>query len=70
MTQHKSRSDDGMRVSPTAPRVNPGDAAPSRNARHGGEPVPPTAKGSARLGKTPCKTCSGTGKVIEGIGGA
>jgi DnaJ-class molecular chaperone len=49
-------------------QVNPGD-----DARPGtlgaGENLCPDCKGSGRLDNSPCKTCGGTGKVIEGIGG-
>ena len=69
MTQHKSKSDDGTQASPMAPRANPGDAAPPGTPGTG-ENVCPDCKGSGRLGNTPCKTCGGTGKVIEGLGGA
>jgi len=49
-------------------RVNPGDdAAPGTPGT--GENVCPDCKGSGRLGNAPCKTCGGTGKVIEGISG-
>ena len=48
--------------------VNPGDDA--RPGTPGtGENVCPDCKGSGRLANVPCKTCGGTGKVIEGISG-
>jgi DnaJ-class molecular chaperone len=31
--------------------------------------VCPDCKGSGRMNNAPCRTCGGTGKVIEGIGG-
>jgi DnaJ-class molecular chaperone len=67
MGSDKSMSGDAGRVG-GQPRVNPGDeAAPGTPGA--GENVCPDCKGSGRLGNTPCKTCGGTGKVIEGIGG-
>lgn len=49
-------------------RINPGDdAAPGTPGT--GENVCPDCKGSGRLNNAPCKTCGGTGKVIEGISG-
>jgi DnaJ-class molecular chaperone len=51
------------------PQVNPGDeAAPGVPGT--GENVCPDCKGSGRLDNAPCQTCGGTGKVIEGVGGA
>ena len=58
-----------MRVSPTAAKVNPGDAAPPGTPGTG-ENVCPDCRGSGRFGASPCKTCGGSGKIIEGIGGA
>jgi hypothetical protein len=50
-------------------QVNPGDDA--RPGTPGtGENVCPDCKGSGRLSNAACKTCGGTGKVIEGISGA
>jgi DnaJ-class molecular chaperone len=49
-------------------QVNPGDAAPPGTPGTG-ENVCPDCKGSGRLANAPCKTCGGTGKVIEGISG-
>ena len=49
--------------------VNPGDAAPAGTPGTG-ENVCQDCKGSGRIGNAPCKTCGGTGKVIEGISGA
>jgi hypothetical protein len=56
------------RVGGSQPRANPGDeAAPGTPGT--GENLCPDCKGSGRLGNAPCKSCGGTGKVIEGIGG-
>jgi hypothetical protein len=49
--------------------VNPGDVAPPGTPGTG-ENVCQDCKGSGRIGSTPCPTCGGTGKVIEGISGA
>ena len=46
--------------------VNPGDAAPAGTPGTG-ENVCQDCKGSGRIGNVPCKTCGGTGKVIEGM---
>jgi DnaJ-class molecular chaperone len=68
MGNDKSMSGDTGRVGAGQPRVNPGDeAAPGTPGA--GENVCPDCKGSGRLGNAPCKSCGGTGKVIEGIGG-
>ncbi len=68
MGSDKSMSGDTGRVGTSQPRTNPGDeAAPGTPGA--GENVCPDCKGSGRLSNAPCKTCGGTGKVIEGIGG-
>ncbi len=68
MSSDKSTSGDAGRVSSNQRRVNPGDDA--RPGTPGtGENVCPDCKGSGRLNNVPCKTCGGTGKVIEGISG-
>ena len=68
MSNDKSTSGDAGRVNANQPRVNPGDqAAPGTPGA--GENVCPDCKGSGRLSNAPCKTCGGTGKVIEGISG-
>jgi DnaJ-class molecular chaperone len=49
-------------------KPSPGDdAAPGTPGT--GENVCPVCKGSGRLGNDPCANCSGTGVVIEGVGG-
>jgi len=51
------------------PKLNPGDhAGPGTPGT--GENVCPVCKGSGRVEAQPCQTCGGTGKVIEGVGGA
>jgi hypothetical protein len=69
MSSDKSTSGGADRVGATQPRINPGDqAAPGTPGA--GENVCPDCKGSGRLNNAACKTCGGTGKIIEGIGGA
>ncbi|WP_217476641.1 hypothetical protein [Stutzerimonas stutzeri] len=54
--------------SPNAP-TNPGDeAAPGTPGT--GENICPVCSGSGRVDRGECTNCGGTGKVIEGIGGA
>jgi DnaJ-class molecular chaperone len=61
-------SDNKGQAGSNQPRVNPGDqAAPGTPGS--GENVCPDCKGSGRLNNAPCKTCGGSGKVIEGISG-
>ena len=68
MSGDKSTSGDAGRVGANQAKVNPGDqAAPGTPGA--GENVCPDCKGGGRIGNSPCKTCGGTGKVIEGIGG-
>ena len=50
-------------------KLNPGDqAAPGTPGT--GENVCPVCRGSGRVEAQACETCGGTGKVIEGTGGA
>jgi hypothetical protein len=54
---------------PTAPRMNPGDQA--RPGTPGtGENICPRCGGKGALQGKKCEHCGGTGKVIEGVGGA
>lgn len=49
--------------------TNPGDeAAPGTPST--GENICPVCNGSGRIESGECQNCGGTGKVIEGIGGA
>ena len=50
------------------PAVNPGDEA-QPGTPGTGENTCPDCSGSGRVNAHPCKTCGGTGIVIEGIGG-
>ena len=50
------------------PTINPGDqAAPGTPGT--GENVCPECKGSGQVNAAPCRTCGGTGVVIEGVSG-
>jgi hypothetical protein len=52
----------------TSPKLNPGDQA-APGIPGAGENVCPDCGGSGKINAAPCKTCNGTGVVIEGIGG-
>lgn len=52
----------------SASALNPGDQAP-RGTPGTGENVCPQCRGTGRRDGGPCDYCSGTGKVITGIGG-
>lgn len=50
-------------------KLNPGDqAAPGTPGT--AENICPVCSGKGKIGDRPCQHCGGTGKVIEGIGGA
>ena len=67
MSSDKSTSNQ-RQGSQSQSQINPGDVA--RPGTPGtGENVCPDCKGSGRLNNAPCKTCGGSGKVIEGISG-
>jgi DnaJ-class molecular chaperone len=50
-------------------QMNPGDEAPEGTPGTG-EDVCPACHGSGRYENKPCENCGGTGRIIEGIGGA
>jgi hypothetical protein len=57
------------------PAMSPSDErAPGDEATPGtpgtGEDVCPVCNGSGRVDGRPCANCDGTGRVVEGIGGA
>jgi hypothetical protein len=59
--------EDQKKSSPT--QVNPGDeAAPGTPGA--GEDICGVCKGSGKVDGRSCENCGGTGKVIQGIGGA
>jgi DnaJ-class molecular chaperone len=49
--------------------LNPGDLAPA-GVEGTGEHLCRACRGNGRRDGSPCPTCGGTGRVIEGIGGA
>jgi hypothetical protein len=51
---------------PIEPEMRPSDVAPPGT----GENLCPACGGSGELNGRPCAHCNGTGKVIEGVGGA
>lgn len=53
----------------TDPQTSPGDEAPPGTPGTG-ENLCPHCGGSGEHDGVPCSVCDGTGKVIEGIGGA
>jgi DnaJ-class molecular chaperone len=68
MSSDKGSSGDTSQVNAAQPKLDPGDQAAPGTAG-AGENVCPDCKGSGRVSNAPCKTCGGTGKVIEGISG-
>jgi DnaJ-class molecular chaperone len=57
---------------PTAhdkPKLNPGDQA-SPGTPGTGENICPECKGTGQVDAHPCRNCGGSGKIIEGVGGA
>ncbi len=50
-------------------QLNPGDQAPA-GVEGVGENICRECQGSGRRNDVPCPACGGTGRVIEGIGGA
>ncbi len=49
--------------------LNPGDEAPPGTPGTG-EDVCPDCRGTGRRDGRECATCGGTGKIVEGVGGA
>jgi hypothetical protein len=72
---HKVRNEPEetiMRKPTAAPNrsdVNPGDQAPP-GTPGAGENICPECGGKGTRDGQPCANCGGTGKVIEGVGGA
>jgi DnaJ-class molecular chaperone len=54
---------------PKSSNMNPGDQAP-RDTPGTGENICPECSGTGTRDGKPCSNCGGTGKVIEGVGGA
>ena len=61
----KHFADDPSRAAPLAPGD---DAAPGTPGT--GENICPVCEGSGRISGEDCKNCNGSGRVIQGIGGA
>lgn len=51
------------------PDMNPGDEAPPGTAGTG-EDICPVCEGSGSVDGAVCDNCGGSGKIIEGVGGA
>lgn len=51
------------------PATNPGDEAPPGTAG-AGENICRACKGAGSIDGEPCPECGGTGRIVEGIGGA
>jgi DnaJ-class molecular chaperone len=54
---------------PETGKLNPGDQAPPGTPGTG-ENLCPRCSGRGTIDGNTCTTCGGTGKVIEGVGGA
>ena len=67
--QHNDESKGSGAAVPAAPKTNPGDQAPPGTPGTG-ENLCRDCSGTGKLQGKPCPTCGGTGRVIEGIGGA
>ena len=50
-------------------KLNPGDEAEPGTVGTG-EDICPQCHGKGRVEGSPCPNCGGTGKIVEGIGGA
>jgi DnaJ-class molecular chaperone len=68
MKQSKESSGEQNKHEQTG-TLNPGDQAPA-GVEGTGENICRDCRGSGRRDDAPCTTCGGTGRVIEGIGGA
>ena len=53
----------------SAPELNPGDEAPPGTPGTG-EDICPVCSGTDRVKGAACANCGGTGRIVEGIGGA
>jgi DnaJ-class molecular chaperone len=49
--------------------MRPGDEVPP-GTQGAGEAICPVCAGSGKVDGRECENCSGTGKIIEGVGGA
>jgi hypothetical protein len=66
-----SRGDHAMTTDKRtpAPDMAPGDQAPP-GSPNAGENLCPKCSGKGTVNGQPCQHCEGTGKVVEGVGGA
>ena len=69
MSPHVSRQGGDARDPDPTASMAPGDEAP-KGAPGAGENICPACGGSGKLDGATCKTCAGTGVVIEEVGGA
>ena len=69
MTKQSKKSSGKQNKHEQAGALNPGDQAPA-GVEGTGEHVCRACRGSGRRDDVPCPTCGGTGRVIEGVGGA
>jgi DnaJ-class molecular chaperone len=63
MTEQKKFDQPGTKP------MNPGDEAPAGTVGTG-ENICAVCRGSGKREGKPCQSCGGTGRVIEGVGGA
>src|SRR3954452_22229347 len=66
------QSEDAMSEQPQmggSEATNPGDQVPP-DVPGAGEALCPRCSGSGRIDGTACENCGGSGKIVEGIGGA
>ncbi|HET6467432.1 MAG TPA: hypothetical protein VFG43_03545 [Geminicoccaceae bacterium] len=64
----QSQQGSGRPGQPRPGDMNPGDEVPPGPGA--GEDVCPVCAGKGRVDGRECENCGGTGKIIEGIGGA
>ncbi len=69
MTKQSKESSGEQNKHEQAGGLNPGDQAPA-GVEGTGEHLCRDCQGSGRRDDAPCPTCGGTGRVMEGIGGA
>jgi DnaJ-class molecular chaperone len=60
---------DDQRQATGSGETHPGDQAPA-GVPGTGEALCPVCGGSGRIDGAQCENCNGSGKIIEGIGGA
>ena len=65
----KTPEQQGQATTPQQPVMKPGDQAPPGTPGTG-ENICPVCSGEGTVEGQTCENCSGTGLVVEGIGGA